>query len=126
MGSLVSKQRENDKGSERELQMSESEYESRRLKKLREYNKQQRQTHLAEFNNDKEHIDGLSLDELMAYILECETGDRRTRGDNKPRVGMHSMKVNAHELAIIKAAQKKVGTRSTRELFVYLCEQVIR
>jgi hypothetical protein len=126
MGSLVKKDRNADKGDDRELQMSAGEHDAIRLKKQREYNKQQRQAHLAEFNADKAHIDTLDLDGIMAYIQECETGDRLTRGDSKPRVGMHSMKVNGYELAIIKAAQKKVGTRSTRELFVYLCDQVIR
>ncbi|OEF61219.1 hypothetical protein A1OW_20320 [Enterovibrio norvegicus] len=89
--------------------------------KTNAYQKDQRQRHMDSWKEGKAHVDGLSeVADVLAYI------DQTTDDSNMQRVGLHSMKVNSHEHAIIKAAMKLDGARSSRELFIKLCKEVIK
>ncbi|HFQ5362192.1 TPA: hypothetical protein ACGVAY_004619 [Vibrio vulnificus] len=82
--------------------------------------KKHRERYLADWKSEKKKIDGMRSYELASYIRES------LDSAFDPRVGLHSMKINPHEHAIIKLALEKSGARSSRELFVKYCKEIIK
>ncbi|OED68885.1 hypothetical protein A165_02470 [Vibrio tasmaniensis ZS-17] len=119
--SLLKKKTENP--TEREALSSPSEIrnqiESETKQKTQAIQKKHREKYLADWKSEKSKIDGMSSEELDVYLELSE--------DNAfdPRVGLHSMKINPHEHAMIKLAMEITGARSSRELFVKHCKEVI-
>ncbi|ATF10199.1 MULTISPECIES: hypothetical protein [Enterovibrio] len=96
-------------------------FEEERRKKNNEYQRSHLEKHKEAWRKDKAEVDQFhDIGDFLAYVT-------RTFSDaNNPRIGLHSMKINAHEHAIIQAALKLEGARSSRELFVKLCNEVIK
>lgn len=89
-------------------------------KEVRKYQKENRASHLESYNAKKSIINGLNGDDLGLYILD-------TLSDaNETRVGIATMKINAHEAAIIKLAVELSPARSSRELFLTYCKQILK
>lgn len=86
----------------------------------REYQKQQRAKYADYWKAEKSVIDGIGGDELNDYIVEHVAN----MADN--RCGIHSMKINPYELAIIKKAMEIEGSRSSRELFINYCKSIVK
>ena len=86
----------------------------------REYQKQQRAKYADYWKAEKSVIDGIGGVELNDYIVEHVAN----MADN--RCGIHSMKINPYELAIIKKAMEIEGSRSSRELFIYYCKSIVK
>ncbi|EIE1227828.1 hypothetical protein LCX39_004247 [Vibrio vulnificus] len=119
--SLIKKKTE--KPTEREALSSPREIraqiEAETKQKTQAIQKKHREKYLADWKTEKSKIDGMSPEELEAYI-ESSEGNAVD-----PRVGLHSMKINPHEHAVIKLAMELTGARSSRELFVKHCKEVI-
>lgn len=81
--------------------------------------KKHREKYLSDWKTEKAKIDGMTPEELALYIESSESHAF------DPRVGLHSMKINPHEHAVIKLAMDVAGARSSRELFVNYCKEVI-
>jgi hypothetical protein len=81
--------------------------------------KAHRDRYMANWREEKEVIDTLSKAELKKYIKQ--TADLAA----DPRVGLHSMKINPHELALIKSAMQIKGARSSRDLFIKYCKEIV-
>lgn len=86
----------------------------------REYQKQQRAKYADYWKAEKSVIDGIGGNELNDYIVEHVAN----MADN--RCGIHSMKINPYELAIIKKAMEIEGSRSSRELFINYCKSIVK
>ena len=86
----------------------------------REYQKQQRAKYADYWKAEKSVIDGIDGNELNDYIVEHVAN----MADN--RCGIHSMKINPYELAIIKKAMEIEGSRSSRELFINYCKSIVK
>jgi len=108
---------ENERGS----LITQEDADNKSAEERREYQKKHRARHLDNWKEQKAIIDGLSGDELDLYISEAK--DNRTVSDQ--RVGQHVLKVNPYELAIIKRAMEIKGVRSSRELFINYCSDVV-
>ncbi|MFA0611988.1 hypothetical protein [Vibrio sp. 10N.222.49.B4] len=93
--------------------------EAETKQKTQAIQKKHREKYLADWKKEKSKVDGMSAKELGSY-LESSEGNAFD-----PRVGLHSMKINPHEHAAIKLAMEIVGARSSRELFVKYCKEVI-
>ncbi|MGL1089177.1 hypothetical protein [Vibrio vulnificus] len=117
--SLIKKKTE--KPTEREALSSPREIraqiEAETKQKTQAIQKKHREKYLADWKTEKSKIDGMNPEELEAYIESSNAFD--------PRVGLHSMKINPHEHAVIKLAMELTGARSSRELFVKHCKEVI-
>ena len=85
----------------------------------REYQKQQRAKYADHWKVEKSVIDDISRDELNDYI------DEHVANMHDNRCGIHSMKINPYELAIIKKAMEIEGSRSSRELFINYCKKIV-
>lgn len=94
--------------------------EAEQAEKRKVIQKKHRERYLADWKSEKGVIDKISGADLEAYIF--------SHLDNSadPRVGLHSMKINPYELAVIKQALEVSGSRSSRELFVNYCKEVIK
>lgn len=86
----------------------------------REYQKQQRAKYADHWKTEKSVIDAISGNELNDYIIEHAD----VAADN--RCGIHSMKINPYELAVIKKAMEIEGSRSSRELFIDYCKSIVK
>jgi hypothetical protein len=86
----------------------------------REYQKQQRAKYADHWKAEKSVIDELNGDKLNDYIAEHADDV----ADN--RCGIHSMKINPYELAIIKKTMEINGSRSSRELFIDYCKNTVK
>ena len=86
----------------------------------REYQKQQRAKYADYWKAEKSVIDGIGGDQLNDYIIEHADDV----ADN--RCGIHSMKINPYELAVIKKAMEIEGSRSSRELFIDYCKSIVK
>lgn len=86
----------------------------------REYQKKHRAKTLVKYSNDKKLIDSFSDDELFQFVASA-TADQA----HDVRPGIHSMKVNSYEYALIKAAAKKRGCKSSRDLLISFCKEVL-
>lgn len=86
----------------------------------REYQRQQRAKYTDHWKAEKSVIDGIGGDQLNDYIVEHADDV----ADN--RCGIHSMKVNPYELAVIKKAMEIEGSRSSRELFIDYCKSIVK
>lgn len=86
----------------------------------REYQRQQRAKYADYWKAEKSVIDGIGGDELNDYIVEHADDV----ADN--RCGIHSMKINPYELAVIKKAMEIEGSRSSRELFIDYCKSIVK
>ena len=115
--SLLNKKK---KTEDRQELTTESTLIEKQREKTRTYQKEQRERHLENWKAEKGVIDSLSGDGLQNYINLSE------EGAHDPRVGLHSMKINPHEHAVIKKALELSGARSSRELFVNYCKEVIK
>lgn len=119
--SLIKKKSE--KPTEREALSSPHEIraqlEAETKQKTQAIQKKHREKYLADWKAEKSKIDGMSSGELKAYLESSESNAF------DPRVGLHSMKINPHEHAVIKLAMEITGARSSRELFVKHCRDVI-
>ncbi|MCV5990089.1 hypothetical protein OFO94_28950, partial [Escherichia coli] len=60
--------------------------------------KKHREKYLSDWKTEKAKIDGMTPEELALYIESSESHA------SDPRVGLHSMKINPHEHAVIKLA----------------------
>ena len=114
--SLLSKKA---KSEVREVLATEKDLLEKQREKTRSYQKEQRERHLESWKEEKSNIDALSGDLLQEYI------DSNSDNAHDPRVGLHSMKINPYELAVIKRALELKGARSSRELFINYCKEVI-
>lgn len=103
----------------REALSTEKDLLEKQREKTRSYQKEQRERHLENWKEEKNNIDSLSGELLQEYI------DSNTDKAHEPRVGLHSMKINPHELAVIKRALELKGARSSRELFINYCKDLI-
>lgn len=93
--------------------------EAETKQKTQAIQKKHREKYLADWKTEKGRIDGMGFDDLAEYIaLSSENAA-------DPRVGLHSMKINPHEHAVIKLAMEITNARSSRELFVRYCKEVI-
>ncbi|ODS09726.1 hypothetical protein [Vibrio scophthalmi] len=119
--SLLKKKTENT--TEREALSSPSEIraqlEAETKQKTQAIQKKHREKYLTDWKTEKTSIDDMNSSELTDYINQ--TAEQAA----DPRVGLHSMKINPHELAVIKLAMALSGARSSRELFVKHCKEVI-
>lgn len=119
--SLIKKKAE--KPTEREALSSPGEIraqlEAETKLKTQAIQKKHREKYLSDWKTEKHKIDGMNPSELGAYIESNESNAF------DPRVGLHSMKINPHELAMIKLAMEITGARSSRDLFVKHCKEVI-
>lgn len=82
--------------------------------------KKHRERYLEDWKQEKALIDDMDNEALRQYLSEQQ---ERTID---PRVGLHSMKINPFEHALIKLAINVSGSRSSRELFVNYCKEVIK
>lgn len=98
----------------------EAEVEAKQAEKRKAIQKKHRERYLADWKYEKSVIDDLSGRELSEYVNDHELNAI------DPRVGLHSMKINPYELAVVKQAMEIVGARSSRELFVNHCKEVIK
>lgn len=94
--------------------------EAEQAEKRKAIQKRHRERYLADWKYEKAIIDGLFGSELNEYVSTHEVNAI------DPRVGLHSMKINPYELAVIKQALEVTGARSSRELFVNYCKEVIK
>lgn len=85
----------------------------------RAYQKEHRSRTLATYNKEKATIDNLSSDELTQYITD------NADSSHNVRTGIHSMKMNSYEHAVIKKAIELTGSKSSRELYIRFCKQAI-
>lgn len=115
--SLLSKK---EKPEVREVLSTEKDLLEKQREKTRTYQKEQRERHLESWKEEKAVIDGLTGEKLLEYI------DVSLSKAHEPRVGLHSMKINPHELAIIKMALELNGARSSRELFINYCKDILK
>lgn len=118
--SLLKKSANRKSSDSRDQLTTESDLLEKQRERTRAYQKEQRERHLSDWKSEKESIDSMSVAQLREYI------DETTENSADPRVGLHSMKINPHELAIIKLAVNLSGARSSRELFVKHCKEVIK
>ncbi|ATF10208.1 hypothetical protein [Candidatus Enterovibrio altilux] len=92
-----------------------------RRKKNNEYKRNYLKKYREDWQKDKAEVDELQvIEDVLRYVT------RPLNGANNRRSGFYAMKINAHEHAIIQAALKLEGARSSRELFVKLCNEVIK
>ncbi|WP_150142741.1 hypothetical protein [Candidatus Enterovibrio escicola] len=92
-----------------------------RRKKNNEYQRNNLKNYREAWQRDKAEVDELQeIEDILRYVT------RTCNCANNQRSGLHAMKINAHEHAIIQAALKLEGARSSRELFVKLCNEVIK
>ncbi|HAS6111995.1 TPA: hypothetical protein I7139_22925 [Vibrio vulnificus] len=119
--SLLSKKTDNTES--REALSTESDIrnkvEAENKQKTQAIQKKHRERYLADWKSEKAKIDSMKGGELASYIHES------LDSAFDPRVGLHSMKINPHEHAIIKLALERSGARSSRELFVKYCKEII-
>ena len=85
----------------------------------RAYQKAHRMRTLAAYNKEKIIIDNLSSDKLTDYVTS------NTDSSHDVRTGLHSMKVNSYEHAVIKKAIEVTGSKGSRDLYINLCKQLI-
>ncbi|MCD9493189.1 hypothetical protein GLP30_20655 [Photobacterium phosphoreum] len=105
---------------EREPLTTKSAVIEEQREQTREYQKQQRAKYADYWKAEKSVIDGIGGNELNDYIVEHVAN----MADN--RCGIHSMKINPYELAIIKKAMEIEGSRSSRELFINYCKSIVK
>lgn len=103
--------------SEREVLVSQSEVLEAQRETSREYHKKYREKHLENWKAIKAEVSTLSGVDLLSYIENANQLDVRNGGC--------MMKINGAELAIIKLAIEITGSRSSRELFIEHCNDVI-
>lgn len=84
----------------------------------RAYQKEHRKKNLDAYNDEKSKVDAMSPDELTEYLSDNEQA-------LAVRVGIHTMKVNAYEQAIIKKALELTGAKSSREQYIKMCKGLI-
>jgi hypothetical protein len=82
--------------------------------------KAHRDRYMANWQQEKAQIDNLGKAELKKYLKA--TQDKAA----DPRVGLHSMKINPHELALIRLCLEITGAKSSRELFIKFCKQAVK
>ncbi|MFS1877532.1 hypothetical protein [Enterovibrio norvegicus] len=87
----------------REALTTESALREKDNAERREYQRELRTKNVAHWNSEKQHID--ALDDLKQYIKS------NTDNANEARYGIHTMKVNPLEYAMIKHAMKKSGCK---------------
>ncbi|CAM3273133.1 hypothetical protein [Moritella viscosa] len=92
--------------------------ESQKIEK-RAYQKEHRARTLAAYNEQAAIIKELKSDNLAAYVAN------HSDNSHDVRTGLHSMKVNAYELAVIKQAIELTGSKGSRDLYIKLCKQII-
>ena len=85
----------------------------------RAYQKEHRARTLTVYNEQAVIIKGLKFDDLATYVAS------HTDNAHDVRTGLHSMKVNAYELAVIKQAIEVTGSKGSRDLYVKLCKKII-
>ncbi|QQX82691.1 hypothetical protein JK628_23200 (plasmid) [Shewanella sp. KX20019] len=100
--------------------VDESGVQERIKQESRDYQKQQRAKHLQYWNDEKAKIDGLTPEGLEQYL-----NDNKLNSD-LARAGMHTIKINPYELALIKLAMSKKGARSSKALFVDFCKSILK
>ena len=110
------KKNANDNGERKQLVTEAEVLEGVRVKN-RAYQKERRELHLDKWKDEKLIVDSISGTELYSYINKAS--------DTDLRVGLHSMKVSAKESAIIKLAMEMTGARSSRELYINYCKEII-
>jgi hypothetical protein len=89
--------------------------------KTKQVQKLHRDRYMATWQQEKQVIDNLlGKAELRRYIKS--TQDKAS----DPRVGLHSMKINPHELALIRLCLEITGAKSSRELFIKFCKQAVK
>lgn len=119
--SLINKKKKSEDRSELTTEAAvRDKVEAELAEKRKAIQKKHRDRYLADWKHEKSVIDGLSGRELNEYVNEHEGNSI------DPRVGLHSMKINPYELAVVKQAMEIVGARSSRELFVNHCKEVIK
>ncbi|WP_104048880.1 hypothetical protein [Vibrio jasicida] len=119
--SLINKKKKSEDRSELTTEAAvRDKVEAEQAEKRKAIQKKHRDRYLADWKHEKSVIDDLSGSELSEYV----NGHEGNAID--PRVGLHSMKINPYELAVVKQAMEIVGARSSRELFVNHCKEVIK
>lgn len=105
---------------EREPLTTHSAVIAKQQKKTREYQKQLRAKYAEHWKAEKTIIDLAKGVELSVYINE------HTDNMSDNRCGIHSMKINPYELAVIKKAMEIKESRSSRELFIEYCKSLTK
>lgn len=105
---------------EREPLTTESAVIAKQQNKTRKYQKQLRAKYADHWKAEKAIIDSVEDVDLSVYITE-HAGNMADH-----RCGIHSMKINPYELAVIKKAMEIEGSRSSRELFIAYCKEVTK
>ena len=101
---------------ERSPLRTEIEFKHEQLEKGKQYQKDNRKSHLAIYKEQKLIIDKLDQVGLHKYV------DSTLKYAHDTRVGNLNVKINAHELARIKLAILQLGSRSARDLLFGLVE----
>jgi len=101
-----------------ELTTEQAVIEGQRVK-LRAYQKEHRAKTIDVYKSEKHVIDDLSLSELKNYIID------NVGSQHDVRTGLHSIKVNSYEHAIIKLTIKLSKTKGSRNLYIALCNEII-
>lgn len=104
---------------EREPLTTESAVRDKQRKEANAYQRENRKKHLAFWNEEKAAIENMSSTELELY-LDCWTSRA-----NDTRVGLHSMKLNPYEYALLQLALKKTGARSSKDLYFEYLKKVV-
>ena len=103
---------------EREELTTEGELLEKQRVATRAYQKERRDKHLSNWQDQKAFIDKLNNEELSEYLSNNEN-------ENEIRVGVHSIKVNPFEHALIKKVIDLKGFKSSRELYISICKSIL-
>lgn len=101
-----------------ELTTERTVIENQRIK-TRAYQKEHRERTVEAYREEKSIVDNLNSNDLTNYIVN------NVDSQHEVRTGLHAMKINSYEHAIIKNAIELSGSRGSRELYIRLCKQVI-
>lgn len=101
-----------------ELTTERAVVENQRIE-TRAYQKEHRERNLNIYNKEKAIIDTLSSDELTHYVAD------NADSSHDVRTGLHSMKVNSYEHALIRKAIDLTSSKGSRDLYIKLCKQIV-
>jgi hypothetical protein len=103
---------------DRTVNMSQGQYEEDRLAKNRDYHNNRNASLKDVWRQQRDVVEEFrSQGELLTYIKAKQYEQHETR------IGNHTIKVNAYELAVIYLVTDSLKCRSTREGIIRLCNE---
>ncbi|HDM8140682.1 TPA: hypothetical protein P0E12_004972 [Vibrio harveyi] len=109
----------------REPLTTKSQVEAEQRAEKAQYQRENRQKHLGKWKQEKEYIDGTYMDEDGISDLWLYLKNNKEQAHDV-RVGLHSMKVNPWEYALINLAMELTGSRSSREMLVNYAKEIVK